>query len=60
LGVLPLVFASGAGANARRALGVGVVGGMLSAAILGVLLAPVFYVAIRRLAGEKLVLDRPS
>ena len=29
LGVLPLVFATGAGANARRALGTGVVGGML-------------------------------
>jgi multidrug efflux pump len=54
LGVLPLVFATGAGANARRALGTGVVGGMLSAAILGVLLAPIFYVAIRRMVGEKL------
>jgi multidrug efflux pump len=58
LGVLPLVFATGAGANARRALGIGVVGGMLSAAILGVLLAPVFYVAIRRMAGEKLEIPR--
>ena len=54
LGVLPLVFATGAGANARRAIGTGVVGGMLSAAILGVLLAPVFYVVIRRMAGDKL------
>jgi multidrug efflux pump len=60
LGVLPLVFATGAGANARRALGTGVVGGMLSAAILGVLLAPVFYVAIRRMVGEKLDLNRPT
>jgi multidrug efflux pump len=62
LGVLPLVFASGAGANARRALGTGVVGGMLSAAILGVLLAPIFFVAIRRMVGEKLAIpaeDRP-
>jgi multidrug efflux pump len=58
LGVLPLVFATGAGANARRALGTGVVGGMLSAAILGVLLAPIFYVAIRRLVGDKLDLNR--
>jgi multidrug efflux pump len=58
LGVLPLVFASGAGANARRALGTGVVGGMLSAAILGVLLAPIFYVLIRRMAGEKLKLNQ--
>jgi len=53
LGVLPLVFSSGAGANARRAIGTGVAGGMLFAAILGVLLAPVFYVTIRRMAGDK-------
>ncbi len=58
LGVLPLLFASGAGANARRELGTGVVGGMLSAAILGVLLAPIFYAVIRRMAGEKLNLNR--
>ncbi|HTU68230.1 MAG TPA: multidrug efflux RND transporter permease subunit [Steroidobacteraceae bacterium] len=55
LGVLPLVFSSGAGANARRAIGTGVAGGMLFAAILGVLLAPVFYVTIRRMAGDKFV-----
>jgi multidrug efflux pump len=58
LGVLPLVFATGAGANARQALGTGVVGGMLSAALLGVLLAPIFYVAVRRMVGEKLILNR--
>jgi len=57
LGVLPLLFASGAGANARRALGTGVVGGMLSAAVLGVLLAPLFYVVIRKMAGDKLNLN---
>jgi multidrug efflux pump len=57
LGVLPLVFASGAGANARRALGTGVVGGMLSAAILGVLLAPIFFAVIRRMVGEKMNLN---
>jgi multidrug efflux pump len=55
LGVLPLVFSSGAGANARRAIGTGVAGGMLSAAIIGVMLAPVFYVFIRRMAGDKFV-----
>jgi len=54
LGVMPLVVATGAGANARRAIGTGVAGGMLSAAILGVLLAPVFYVVIRRMVGDKL------
>ena len=35
-------------------IGTGVAGGMLSAAILGVLLAPIFYVAIRRMVGDKL------
>jgi multidrug efflux pump len=53
LGVLPLVFSSGAGANARRSIGTGVAGGMLFAAVLGVLLVPMFYVAIRRVAGDK-------
>jgi multidrug efflux pump len=53
LGVLPLVVATGPGANARRAIGTGVAGGMLTAALLGVLLAPVFYVTIRRVAGDK-------
>jgi multidrug efflux pump len=57
LGVLPLVFSNGAGANARRAIGTGVAGGMLSAAILGVLLAPVFYVTVRRVAGDKFELE---
>jgi multidrug efflux pump len=60
LGVMPLVFSSGAGANARRAIGTGVAGGMLSAAVLGVLLAPIFYVAIRRMVGDKLVLEEDS
>ncbi len=58
LGVMPLVIATGAGANARRAIGTGVAGGMLSAAILGVLLVPIFYVVIRRMIGDKLILDR--
>ncbi len=58
LGVMPLVVSTGAGANARRAIGTGVVGGMLSAALLGVLLVPVFYVAVRRLFGDPL--DAPS
>jgi multidrug efflux pump len=57
LGVLPLVFSSGAGANARRAIGTGVAGGMLSAAILGVMLAPVFYVTVRRLVGDRLEMN---
>ena len=57
LGVIPLVVATGAGANARRAIGTGVAGGMLTAAVLGVLLAPVFYVVIRRMAGDSFSIE---
>jgi multidrug efflux pump len=58
LGVLPLAISTGAGANARHAIGTGVIGGMLFATFFGLLLVPVFYVAIRRALGEKL--DAPS
>ena len=58
LGVFPMMISSGAGANARHAIGTGVVGGMLSAALLGVLLIPVCYVAMRRLMGDPL--DAPG
>jgi multidrug efflux pump len=58
LGVFPMVVSSGAGANARHAIGTGVVGGMLSAAVLGVLLIPVCFVAVRRVMGDKL--DEPT
>src|SRR5690606_16540879 len=44
LGVLPLAIASGAGAASQRAIGTGVIGGMLSATLLGVLFVPVFFV----------------
>jgi multidrug efflux pump len=58
LGVLPLAISTGAGANARHAIGTGVIGGMLFATFFGLLLVPVFYVAIRRALGEKL--DAPG
>jgi multidrug efflux pump len=58
LGVFPMMISTGAGANARHAIGTGVVGGMLSAALLGVLMIPVCYVAVRRLMGDKL--DEPG
>lgn len=44
LGVVPLVMASGAGAASQRSLGIGVIGGMLSATVLGVIFVPVFFV----------------
>jgi len=46
LGVIPLLRASGAGAQARRVLGTTVFSGMLIATILGVLLIPALYVLI--------------
>ena len=49
LGVLPLALATGAGAGAQRAIGTGVVGGVLAGTVLGVLFIPVLYVAVMRL-----------
>jgi multidrug efflux pump len=54
VGAVPLVTSSGAGAASRHEIGTGVIGGMLFATIFGVLLIPVFYVAVRRLLGDKL------
>ena len=48
-GVLPLAISTGAGANARHAIGTGVVGGMLSATFLAIVFVPVFYVVVVRL-----------
>jgi multidrug efflux pump len=49
LGVLPLVVAGGAGAASQRAIGTGVMGGMITATALGVLFVPVFFVVVRRI-----------
>ena len=49
LGVLPLVLASGAGSASQRAIGTGVIGGMVSATLLAVLFVPVFFVVVRKL-----------
>src|SRR5205823_3520758 len=46
-GVIPLVLASGAGAEMRRALGTAVFSGMLGVTFFGIFLTPVFYVVIR-------------
>jgi multidrug efflux pump len=48
LGVLPLVVASGAGSASQRAIGTGVMGGMITAVVLAVFLVPVFFVVVRR------------
>ncbi|SFG25765.1 multidrug efflux pump [Palleronia marisminoris] len=53
LGVLPLVLSSGAGAGGRNAIGSGVLGGTLSATVLGVLFVPLFFVVVMRLFTRK-------
>jgi HAE1 family hydrophobic/amphiphilic exporter-1 len=50
LGVVPLVIASGAGAEMRRALGTAVFAGMIGVTLVGLFLTPIFYVVMRRLA----------
>ena len=48
LGVLPLVVSSGAGSASQRAIGTGVMGGMLSATLLAIFFVPIFFVVVRR------------
>ncbi|WP_102109287.1 efflux RND transporter permease subunit [Oceaniglobus roseus] len=57
LGVVPLVLSSGAGSGGRQAIGAGVLGGTISATVLGVLLVPLFFVTIARLTGAAKVRD---
>jgi len=49
LGVLPLCFASGAGAEMRKSLGMAVFSGMLGVTLFGIFLTPVFYYVIQGL-----------
>ncbi|MGM4902650.1 efflux RND transporter permease subunit [Tardiphaga sp. 866_E4_N2_1] len=48
LGVLPLVLATGAGANARKSIGITVFSGMLASTCLAVLFVPTFFVVVQR------------
>ncbi|MCB1007863.1 MAG: multidrug efflux RND transporter permease subunit [Acidobacteria bacterium] len=59
LGVIPLVVASGAGAEARKVIGIVVFSGMLFATLFGVLLIPALYVAIERLSGGGREREKP-
>jgi HAE1 family hydrophobic/amphiphilic exporter-1 len=52
LGVMPLVFASGAGQEGRHSVGTAVAGGMLFATFLNVLFIPILYVVIQTLRGH--------
>ena len=53
LGVVPLVVATGAGAEMRSSLGLAVFAGMCGVTLFGIFLTPVFYYMIARSGGQK-------
>lgn len=53
LGVLPLVLSTGAGANSRHSIGVGIMGGMVSATLLAVFFVPLFFVLLEKIRTPK-------
>jgi HAE1 family hydrophobic/amphiphilic exporter-1 len=57
LGVMPLVLASGAGAVARRTIGVTVLGGMIAASSIAIFIVPVLFVVIVKIAYGKKKLE---
>ncbi|MCI0357275.1 MAG: efflux RND transporter permease subunit [Planctomycetaceae bacterium] len=60
LGVVPLVLATGAGAEMRQALGIAVFSGMLGVTIFGIFFTPVFYVVIRWFTEKKSAAPAPA
>ncbi|KRC03595.1 efflux RND transporter permease subunit [Duganella sp. Root198D2] len=60
LGVLPLALASGAGSGSQNAIGVGVLGGMLTATFLGIFFVPVFFVVVRAWVGRRAASAAPA
>ena len=55
LGVLPLVFATGAGQEARHSVGTAVAGGMIVSTFLNVVFIPILYVVVQAMRGERAV-----
>jgi multidrug efflux pump len=62
MGVLPLALATGAGSGAQRAIGTGVLGGMIAGAFLGIFFVPLFFVVVRRLftRRERIAEEQPE
>ncbi|MCY0852610.1 efflux RND transporter permease subunit [Cupriavidus sp. D39] len=58
MGVIPLIASSGAGSEMRHAMGIAVFSGMLGMTLFGLLLIPVFYIALRKLAGGEVMVDK--
>jgi HAE1 family hydrophobic/amphiphilic exporter-1 len=52
-GVMPLAFASGAGAGAQKAIGTAVLGGVVTSTFLVTLFAPLFFVVIEKTFGKR-------
>jgi len=53
MGVVPLVVSTGAGAEMRAAMGVAVFSGMIGVTFFGIFMTPVFYVLVRKLSGNR-------
>ncbi|WP_043624117.1 efflux RND transporter permease subunit [Ensifer sp. ZNC0028] len=60
LGVLPLAIATGASSGSQRAIGTGVMGGMISATVLAIFFVPVFFVFVTKLFSRKKVENTPT
>ncbi|MEX0731621.1 MAG: efflux RND transporter permease subunit [Aquisalimonadaceae bacterium] len=60
LGVTPLAFATGAGSGAQRAIGTGVLGGMIVGTLLGIFFIPLFFVVVQRLFGKRKLSEQPA
>ncbi|MBY6264769.1 multidrug efflux RND transporter permease subunit [Azospirillum sp. 412522] len=60
MGVVPLVTSTGAGAEMRHAMGVAVFAGMIGVTLFGLVLTPVFYVLLRKLAGAERRAEAPA
>ena len=60
LGVLPLVFASGAGKEARNSVGTAVAGGMVVSTFLNVVFIPVLYVVVQTVRSRFVATERPA
>jgi multidrug efflux pump len=53
MGVVPLVYSTGAGAEMRQAMGIAVFSGMIGVTIFGIFLTPLFYVMLRAITGNR-------
>jgi multidrug efflux pump len=60
LGVMPLAIAHGAGSGSQNSIGIGVMGGMISATVLGVFFIPLLFVTTRRIFKGKTPHEKPG